>query len=211
MKDNKHDRRPKVIGLTGTIASGKSTVSDLFRKIGVPVVDADAIAAELLSPGTAVLDKIAETFGSQMILPDGRYDRKRMGALVSADSGAREKLNGIVHPAIRKAVRQKISAIKDAPAVIYDCPLLIEIGDDRTVDTVLLVTVPHEVRMQRLMDRDGFTEEEALGRIGMQMADSEKLAHADYVIQNDGTFKELEEKVKNWADEHIGTDRKPGR
>ncbi|MGI6108742.1 MAG: dephospho-CoA kinase [Eubacteriaceae bacterium] len=194
---------PVVIGLTGTIASGKSTVSDIFRELGFPVVDADRIAAELLSPGTSVLEQIAKTFGDEMILPDGRYDRRRMGALVSADPKAREALNGIVHPAIREAVKQKIAAIQDAPAVIYDCPLLIETGDWKNVDQVLLVTVPQKTRIQRLMQRDGFTEEEALGRIGMQMADDEKIARADSVIVNDGTIDELRKQIEEWISLNI--------
>jgi len=177
-----------VLGLTGGIASGKSTVAALLTELGARVVCADTLAREVVAPGTPGLAAVAARFGADYLTADGRLDRARLGRLVFADPQARRDLEALLHPRIRRAFADAVARIRaEAPeaVVVYDAPLLIEAGADREVDRVIVVAVDEGVQVKRLMARDGLSEAEATARIRAQMPAAERLAHADVVI--DGT------------------------
>lgn len=175
-----------VIGLTGGIASGKSTVSQMLRELGAPVVDADAIVHELQSPGTPVLAAIAAEFGPEVIRPDGTLDRPALGAIVFREPERRKALEAIVHPAVRERMWAEVERYRGEgrPAVVLDVPLLIEGGIYRTVDQVWLVYVDGTTQLRRLVARDGLTEEAARQRISSQMDLEAKRDYAHVIIDN---------------------------
>lgn len=178
----------RILGLTGGIAAGKSAVSALLTELGCRVICADELARRVVAPGSPALAEIAETFGPEFIAPDGSLDRKRMGKLVFGDAAARRRLEGILHPRIRQEFAADVAAIRrDDPkaVIVYDAPLLFEVGADREVDQVLLIRVPRVVQLARLMQRDGLSEDEATRRIDAQIAPEARLQAADHVL--DGT------------------------
>ncbi|MFP7493340.1 dephospho-CoA kinase [Terribacillus saccharophilus] len=192
-----------VIGLTGGIASGKSTVSNLFRDCNIPVVDADIVAREVVEPGEPALAAIVEAFGSDVLLVDGSLDRPKLGSIIFRDPKKREQLNTIVHP----VVRERMTADRDRlltqhPAVVLDIPLLFEGDQLHLVDKIVVVTVDPQVQLERLMIRNDLTEQAALDRINSQMPLSEKAARADAVIDNNGskaqTKVQLEKLLREW-------------
>lgn len=186
----------KVIGLTGGIASGKSTVSRILREeFGIPIVDADQISRDVVAPGGAALERIAEAFGSEYLLPGGGLDRKRMGALICEDTKAKNRLEGILHPIIEHHVENIIAdyRARGMDLIVYDCPLLIEARQERFVDSVALVVTDIALRVQRLMERDGIAEDEARKKIAIQMSDDDKERYADFLISNDGDEEALRE------------------
>lgn len=180
-----------VIGLTGSIASGKSTVSRILRELGAPVVDADAIVHELQAPGAPVTLAIAREFGPGVIRPDGALDRAALGKIIFADPEARKRLEAIVHPTVRERMWAEVGRYRQEgrPAAVLDVPLLIEGGLHRTVDRVWVVYVDKETEISRLIARDGLTLEAARQRIAAQMDIEEKRRHADLVIDNRGTLE----------------------
>jgi len=178
-----------LLGLTGGIAAGKSTVAAVLTELGAKVISADALARAVVEPGTPALAEIAARFGQEFIGPDGRLDRKALGAKVFADPDARRALEAIVHPRIREAFEAEVSGIRaeDPDAVVvYDAPLLIEAGADAAVDRVIVVVVDEATQVRRLMARDGLTEREARDRLAAQLSLEERLKHADEVV--DGTL-----------------------
>ncbi len=186
----------KVIGLTGGIASGKSTVSRILREeFGIPIVDADQISRDVVAPGGAALERIAEAFGSEYLLPGGGLDRKRMGALICEDTKAKNRLEGILHPIIEHHVENIIAdyRARGTDLIVYDCPLLIEARQERFVDSVALVVTDITLRVRRLMERDGIAEDEARKKIAIQMSDGDKQRYADFLISNDGDEEALRE------------------
>lgn len=186
----------KVIGLTGGIASGKSTVSRILREeFGIPIVDADQISRDVVAPGGAALERIAEAFGSEYLLPGGGLDRKRMGALICEDTKAKNRLEGILHPIIEHHVENIIAdyRARGMDLIVYDCPLLLEARQERFVDSVALVVTDIALRVQRLMERDGIAEDEARKKIAIQMSDDDKERYADFLISNDGDEEALRE------------------
>ncbi len=187
----------RIIGLTGSIASGKSTVSAMLREIGAAVVDADAIVHDLQRPGTPVLGAIVREFGPGVLRPDGSLDRQALGRIVFADAGRRRALEAIVHPAVRAEMRRQIEEHRRAgrPAVVLDIPLLFESGWDRMVDEVWLVYVDGATQKARLMARSGLSPEEAEARIAAQMDLEEKARRADRVIDNRGSLEETRAQV----------------
>ncbi|MDS9471724.1 dephospho-CoA kinase [Sporosarcina pasteurii] len=193
-----------IIGLTGSIASGKSTISSLLRKKGYPIVDADEIARLVVEPGTAVIEEIRRTFGQEVIRADGSLHRERLGQLVFGNGKNRKKLNTIIHPAIRtEMLRQRDKHISNgANTIIMDIPLLFESKLQSFVDKILVVTVTPEVQKERLIARNGLTEKEANDRINAQFSLEIKEAGADAVINNNGTIEEseiqLEAILKKW-------------
>ncbi|MFZ5814564.1 MAG: dephospho-CoA kinase [Bacillota bacterium] len=193
----------RIIGLTGSIASGKSTVSRALRELGAPVIDADAIVHELQQPGTPVTRAIAREFGPEVLRPDGSLDRAALGRIVFADPSRRKALEAIVHPAVRERIWQEVERYRaeGRPAVVLDIPLLFESGWDRLVDQVWVVYVDPPTQRARLIARDGLSPEEAERRIAAQMALEAKRARADRVIDNRGSESETRAQVADaWRD-----------
>ncbi|WP_396276795.1 dephospho-CoA kinase [Glutamicibacter creatinolyticus] len=185
------------VGLTGGIASGKSAVAAQLLKLGAVVIDADAIARQVVEPGTPALEQIGLAFGSQVFAEDGSLDRAALAAVVFADAGEREKLNAIVHPAVRaEAERLRAAAVADgAEVVVEDIPLLVESDQHQRFDKVLVVQAPHDERIRRMMEDRGWDRAEAVARMAAQATDEQRAAVADVVIHNDGSIEQLNEKV----------------
>lgn len=183
------------IGLTGGIASGKSLVAALLRGRGVEVIDADAIAREVVEPGQPALAEIAARWPA--VIREGRLDRKALGAVVFADAAQRAELERIVHPRIQQEVARRLAGLeaRGVPRVVYEAALLMENGLDGAMDGTILVAAPPELQARRLRDRDGLAEAEARARIAAQMPLQEKLARATFVIENTGTPEDLRRRV----------------
>ncbi|WP_410983462.1 dephospho-CoA kinase [Bacillus cereus] len=187
-----------VIGLTGGIASGKSTVSQMFREMNIPVIDADIIAREVVEQGKEAYKEIVEVFGEGVLQVDGELDRQKLGSIVFHNEEKRLQLNKIVHPAVRKEMNaQKDMYIKEGvQAVVLDIPLLFESKLTALVDQILVVAVSPSTQLERLMKRNGFTEEDAKARIDSQMSLAEKVTLANKVIYNDGTIAETKAQLQ---------------
>ena len=186
----------RVWGLTGNIGAGKSTVARLLAARGVPVIDADQIAREVVQPGRPALGEIAARW-PQVIAPDGSLDRKALAARVFADAHERDELNHIVHPRIAEEVSARMGALAGAghPVAVYEAALIVENGLDRGLDGLIVVTAPPESQIARLRLRDGMTEEEARARIAAQLPAAEKVRKATFVIENAGSERDLEAQV----------------
>jgi len=187
----------RLIGLTGGIASGKSSFAEALRRLGAPVIDADQLARDAVRPGTAALEAIRSAFGDAMLGPGGELDRRRMAALVFRDADARSRLEAIVHPAVRQAFREETArlAADGQEIAFYDVPLLFETGLDRDVDWVVVVYAPRELQKARLRERDGMTGAEAETRLAAQMSIEEKARRADVVVANEGDLASLRTKA----------------
>jgi dephospho-CoA kinase len=190
----------RLIGLTGGIGSGKSTVARMLASRGAVLVDADLLAREVVEPGTPALAEIAAEFGPSVLLPDGRLDRAAMGAVVFNDAARRERLNAITHPRVGELMQARIAEAlgSDAPLVVVDVPLLFEGGRQSMFEGVLLVWVPPELQLRRLVERDGMGEQEARARIAAQMPIDDKRALATWVVDNSGSVDETERQVDVW-------------
>jgi dephospho-CoA kinase len=192
-------RRFLLVGLTGSIATGKSTVSRMFAHLGARVIDADLLAREVVMPGQPAYARIVEEFGRQVVQEDGSLDRKALGALVFADAAKRRRLEEITHPAIG-ARQQRILSVLDEEAfegvVIWDAALLFEGGGVAKMDRVVVVFADPETERRRLMERDGLSDAGARARIGSQMPIAEKAKLAHHVIDNSGTREETERQVR---------------
>jgi dephospho-CoA kinase len=188
-----------VAGLTGGIASGKSTVARFFGKLGAQVIDADELARKVVEPGTPGWHRVVETFGKEYLTPYGELDRKRLARLVFQDPQAKELLEAIIHPRImslRRKITREILREDPKALIIFDIPLLIEAGLHRKVDRVIVVWVPRETQIQRLIGRDKLTRQEAEERLKNQMPLDEKLPFAHYVVDNSGLLEETEKQVE---------------
>lgn len=192
-----------IIGLTGGIGSGKSTVGAMLADLGAIVIDADQVAREIVEPGQAALTEIVNYFGDDVLLPDGSLDRKRLGAIIFADEQKRQVLNQITHPAIKDAINQKLEQItreKSGAVVVIEAPLLIEAGMVDMVDEVWLVTVEPEVQVKRVMERDGLDYDAAWQRVRSQSPSSDKIAYSNVVISTGQSIKELHREIqKHWT------------
>lgn len=188
----------KKIGLTGGIGSGKSTVAKLLDHEGFPVVDADKIAREIMEPGSPVLDEVAAAFGDDLINEDGSLDRGELARRAFVDKPSTEKLNSITHPAIRAESERRFAAAEAAgePAVIYDMPLLVELGMHRAMDLTVVVDVDAEERVRRLTMSRGLDEADARARIAQQIDDATRTAAADIIIDNNGDEEHLKPQVE---------------
>lgn len=178
----------KVFGLTGGIATGKSTVTQLFRERGVPVIDADEVAREVVEPGQPALAAIAARFPG-VLAPDGQLDRAKLGERIFGNAGERAALNAIIHPRIAQRALEQTQALAAAghPFAIYDAPLLIENKLHEAMNGVVLVVVPEPVQLQRLMARNGLDEAQARARIASQLPLDAKRPFATWLIDNGGT------------------------
>ncbi|UPM55130.1 dephospho-CoA kinase [Gottfriedia acidiceleris] len=189
----------KIFGLTGSIASGKSTVSNFLKELNVPIVDADVIAKEVVEIGQPAYKKIVEAFGSEILLDSGEINRPFLGSIIFNNEEKRLQLNEIVHPEVRREMKEQADRyIKQGePLVILDIPLLYEGNSIELVEKVIVVTVSEENQLKRLMNRNGLSKEDALLRIASQIPVKEKAARADYVINNNGDFEDTKRQVKD--------------
>ncbi|KXZ13668.1 dephospho-CoA kinase [Bacillus nakamurai] len=194
-----------VIGLTGGIASGKSTVARMLIDKGITVIDADIIAKQAVEKGMPAYRQIIEAFGKEILLENGELDRRKLGSIVFTNEQKRLMLNNIVHPAVRaEMMKQRDEAVsRHEPFVVLDIPLLYESELEYLVDKVIVVTVTKETQLKRLMERNSLTEEEALSRITSQMPLADKTKRADNVIDNSGsvekTKQQLDDILKSWS------------
>ncbi|EGN95881.1 hypothetical protein SERLA73DRAFT_113599 [Serpula lacrymans var. lacrymans S7.3] len=186
-----------VVGLTGGIATGKSTVSSSLKSRQIPIIDADILAREVVQPGTRGLAQIVDYFGSSVLLADGSLDRRKLGSIIFSDEVKRKKLNSIIHPAVTRAIFWNIVRcwIRGEKICIVDVPLLIEGGLWKWVGRVVVVYCSTEIQLQRLMKRDNSSREEASARLNSQLPISQKVEYADIVIENSGSLKDLEAQV----------------
>ena len=186
--------RPLRIGLTGGIASGKTTVARLFADLGVPVLDTDQIARDVVEPGQPALGEVVAAFGPEILGPDGRLDRPGLRARVFADPDSRLRLEAILHPAIRAELARRAAAA-GGPYQVWVIPLLVEGGQVDRVDRILVVDCPEEVQLARVMARDGGTEASARAILAAQASREKRVAAADDVILNDGAEADLAPQV----------------
>ena len=204
------------IGLTGGIASGKSTVSQRLRERGVVVIDADQLARELVAPGSPTLAAIAERFAPHpLLLEDGSLDRAKLGAMVFEQPTARAELEAIIHPAIDglRRQRQAQAYAQGAQIVCYDAALIIEKGLDREMDGLIVVSLPEPLQLARLRQRDGLDEAQAQARLAAQTCDDLRRQRATWIIDNSGsreaTVAQVDQLVDAWASTHrLGPSRR---
>ncbi|MCY7736610.1 MULTISPECIES: dephospho-CoA kinase [Bacillus] len=198
-----------VIGLTGGIASGKSTVSQMIKEQGIRVVDADVIAKEAVAKGTPALQQIVQTFGEDVLLPNGELNRQQLGAIIFSDEGKRKQLNAIVHPEVRKEMlKQRDEGVSQQETfVVLDIPLLFESQLESLVDRIIVVYTTPELQLSRLMNRNDLSEEEALNRIHSQQSLEEKCKKADRVIENTQDLAFIRKQLQNILNEWEHTDK----
>lgn len=206
-----------ILGLTGGIATGKSTVSRYLCELGAHVIDADKIAHQVTMPGTQGLSKLVQRFGDSIVTPEGALNRKVLGRIVFNDKKALSAVNSIVHPLVIDGIHNMLDALdrrsgegEAKTCVVLDVPLLFEAGIDKICDEIWVVAIDLELQIKRLRERDGYSREEALRRIRSQMDLEEKLARADVVIDNSGSrddirktvrrlWQELNRRLERWA------------
>ncbi|KZT44006.1 CoaE-domain-containing protein [Sistotremastrum suecicum HHB10207 ss-3] len=188
-----------VIGLTGGIATGKSTVSAQFAKQGIPLIDADVLARQVVEPGTRAYKQIVAHFGPDILREDGYLDRPKLGQVVFSDEQKRKKLNSIVHPAVSRAMVWQVLKywLAGHKLCLLDIPLLVEVGLYKWVGKVIVVYCSKEIQLQRLMARDKSTAEAASARLAAQLPIVDKLKLADQVIDNSGTVSDLQKQVSS--------------
>lgn len=193
----KKDKKHIVIGLTGGIASGKSTASAFFKRMGCKIVDADAVAHKIVQPGMPALKAIANYFGSDILLPNGELNRPKLAALIFSDKNAQKALNQITHPLILAAMQAKTQNLvqNGAKIIIWDVPLLFETGFNNYTHASVLIDTNEELQLQRLMLRNGLSRDEALARVAAQMPLQQKRELATMTITNNGTIEELEKRA----------------
>jgi dephospho-CoA kinase len=193
-----------VVGLTGGIGSGKSEVARRFAELGAVVIDADAIAREVVAPGTPGLRQVAEEFGPDVLAEDGSLDRDRLAAKVFGDDEQRKRLNAIVHPLIGALMVERTAAAGESDphaVVVNDVPLLVEGGLSDRYDVVVVVDTDPQIQLQRLVEVRGMTEADARARMAVQADREQRLAVADIVVRNDGDLQDLDRSVRTaWAD-----------
>jgi dephospho-CoA kinase len=176
-----------LIGLTGGIASGKSTVAQQLAKLGVVVIDADGLAREVVAKDSDGLREVVSAFGPELLTAEGTLDRERLGALVFRDADVRKRVNAIIHPRIAQLSAERVAQAQSTvtPYVVYEAPLLVETGAHRGMSALIVVAAASELQVTRVMARDGLTEDAARARLAAQLPLETKLAAADYVIHND--------------------------
>ncbi|MER2072118.1 MAG: dephospho-CoA kinase [Psychrobacillus sp.] len=187
-----------IIGLTGSIASGKSTVSNMLKEMGYPIIDADLVARIVVEKGTDALQAITEVFGEEILTPDGELNRPKLGEIIFSSPAQRKQLNDIMHPAIRAEMmrRKEEMLLAGHPVIIMDIPLLFESKLQSYVDKIIVVTVSEETQLNRLMARNNYSKEEAKARIQSQLPLSIKEKGADAVIYNNGTLESTREQLE---------------
>ena len=189
------------VGLTGGVASGKSTVSAILAELGAVVIDADQLAREVVAPGTEGLAEVVAAFGEDVLTAEGELDRPAMGAIVFADPEKRRVLESIIHPRVRARAAEIEAAAPPGAVVVHDIPLLAETGQGNGFDAVVVVDVPAEVQVERMTGIRGMTREDAQARIGAQATREQRRAIATYVIENTGSLEDLRTEVERVLDE----------
>lgn len=197
------NRTPLILGLTGSIAMGKSTVADMFEALGVPIFDADQEVRRMQGPGGAMVDEIEATFPGTTG-PDG-VDRQKLGAIVFGDRDQLAKLELMIHPAVAKAREAFLNRHNDAPLVVFDIPLLFEKGGAQSVDKVAVVSAPPDVQRARVLAREGMSEEKFAQILELQLPDAAKRARADYVIDTGVPLEETQKAVEELVDKLTST------
>jgi dephospho-CoA kinase len=189
----------KIIGLTGNIASGKSSVADMFEKLGAKTIDADRVARSVVEPHKPAWKEIVEKFGSEVLNPDGTIDREKLGEIVFNNEDKRSLLNDITHPRILEEIKEFIESSRNEEnsIVIIEAALIVEKGGwlRDIVESLIVVSANEESRIERLMERNGYTRDEALSRINSQMPSAEKEKHGDFIIDNSGSTEATESQV----------------
>ncbi len=193
------------VGLTGGIASGKSTVAAILEQLGAVVIDADVLAREVVAPGTEGLAEIVEAFGTDVLTDDGALDRPAMGARVFADPDARRTLESIIHPKVRARAAEIEAGAPEGTVVVHDIPLLAESGQAAGFDAVIVVDVPPQVQVERMVRTRGWTTADAESRMAAQASREERLAVATHVVENTGTHEDLRERVAKVFEELVST------
>jgi len=183
------------VGLTGGIGSGKSTVSGMLRELGAVVIDSDVLAREVVAPGTPGLAQVVEAFGAEVLAADGSMDRAKVGAIVFADPEQRRRLEAIVWPLVAAESAALAATAGPDDVVVHDIPLLVETGQETGFDAVVVVDVPVETQVERLVRDRGMDEQEARSRIAAQATREQRLAAATHVIDNTGTLEDLRRRV----------------
>lgn len=173
-----------LIGLTGGIAAGKSTVAKRWAEHGALEIDADQVARDVVEPGTVGLGRVVEAFGTEVLTADGELDRKQLAMQIFSDAGKRELLNSILHPLIKERTRQLLSQMPAESIVVYNVPLLVEAAVDHPFDLVVTVEAPEEEQLRRLIETRGLTESEARSRISAQAKPIERAARADRILNS---------------------------
>lgn len=187
----------RIIGLTGGIACGKSTISQTLRELGAAIVDGDVLSRELTAPGGIALPAIRQRFGAEVFLPGGELNRRALGSIVFGDDAARAALDSIMQPLLYDLILRDIEAARrqGRAVCVLDMPLLYEKGIDTLCDTVWCASLPVETQLERLMARDGFTREETLQRLDSQLPTAEKAARADVVIDTSGPIQYTKDRI----------------
>ena len=184
------------IGLTGGIATGKSYVAGKIKEAGVPMVDADVLSREVVAPGTPGLAAVRRRFGPDAVRRDGTMDRVRIAQIVFKDKRARLDLEAIIHPAVQKAIDEFFATLpKRTPFAVADIPLLFETGRENQFNAVVVVACPRELQLQRLMERNKLSKEDAERRLNAQLPIEQKVKKATHVIRTDGTFEQTDAQV----------------
>ena len=197
-----------LVGLTGGVASGKSTVAAILRDLGAVVVDSDVLARDVVARGTPGLGAVVEAFGAGVLTADGDLDRQALGARVFADEGERRRLEAIVHPLVAQRSAELVAEAPEGALVVQDIPLLVETGQAGRFDAVVVVDVPVEVQVERMVRDRGWTEEDARARVAAQASREERLAVATHVIDNTGTHDDLRQRVAEVVEELSGRPRR---
>lgn len=183
------------VGLTGGVASGKSTVAGMLAELGAVVIDADLLAREVVAPGTDGLAEVVALFGPDVLTADGQLDRPALGAIVFADEGRRRELEAIIHPRVRARGAEIEAAAADGAVVVHDIPLLAETGQAQAFEAVIVVDVPAETQLERMVSLRGMTREDAEARVAAQATRAGRLAIATHVVDNTGALEQLRARV----------------
>lgn len=184
------------VALTGGIASGKTAVARMLADRGAIIIDSDLLSREVVEPGTPGLAAIVDRFGSSVLAADGSLDRQALGEIIFADTGARADLNDIVHPEVRRRRAELIASAPDGSIVVSVIPLLVEGGLQAGFEKVIVVDLPTDVQVARLKARNGLDDEQARSRVEAQASRSERLAAADWVVENSGSYDQLRAQVE---------------
>ena len=190
----------KIVGLTGGISSGKSTVSSYLKQLKIPVIDADEVARKVVEPNSQGAIEIRRTFGSDVFEEDGTLNRQKLGELVFSNAENRQKLDDLLQPLIKIMILEEIEAYrqKEENMIVLDLPLLFEKQYEELCEEIIVVYIPRELQLERLMRRNQYTKQEALSRIDSQLSIEEKRKRATVLLDNQGTIQQLYQQVEQW-------------